>query len=94
MALTKEQIISLGFKPAKKASPFAKKYDTLIFNLNKTDYLYIGYDPFRKEINYKRIWKSFVNEEGHREAHQLTHIGETTFTELKDYIRRATANNE
>lgn len=88
MSITREQIIGLGFKPAKKKSPYAKKYDTLIFPLNKTDYLYLGYNSINKGTDFKRIWKSCVDVDGKRITYQITHIGETSFTDLKDYIKR------
>lgn len=86
MALTLSQVTSIGFKPCKKQSPFAKKYDTLIFPINKTDYLYIGYNPVIKEMNFKKIWKSFVDNDGHRMTYQITTLGETGFRELKNYV--------
>jgi len=88
MSITREQIISIGFKPAKKKSPYAKKYDTLIYPLSKTDYLYLGYSAITKGIDYKRIWKSCVDSEGNRVTFMISHIGETSFTDLKDYIKR------
>lgn len=86
MSITREQIVALGFKPTKKKSPFAKKYDTLIYRLNDTDYLYLGYNTVLKSLDYKRIWKSCVDSEGKRLSFQIAHIGETSFSELKDYI--------
>lgn len=86
MSITREQIIALGFKPTKKKSPFAKKYDTLIYRLNDTDYLYLGYSTILKSLDYKRIWKSCIDAEGNRLSFQIAHIGETSFSELKDYI--------
>lgn len=88
MSLTLLQLENLGFVPSKKKSPFAKKYDTLILPLNKTDYLYLGYNNITKGIDYKRIWKSFIDGEGKRYSHQIIHIGETGFKELKEYIQK------
>lgn len=88
MSITHEQIISLGFKPTKKKSPFSKKYDTLIFPLNKTDYLYLGYNHISKGIDFKRLWKSCIDMDGNRVTFQISHLGETSFSELKDYINR------
>lgn len=93
MALTITQLKDLGFKPTKKSSPFAKKYDTLIYSLNSTDYLYIGFDHFKKRINNKVIWKSFVEPETkNRIAYQITQIGETGFSEMKAFLERAKMN--
>lgn len=88
MSITLEQIRSIGFVHAKKKSPFAKKYDTLIYPLNKTDYLYLGYNSITKTIDYKRIWKSCVDMEGNRVSFQVSHLGETSLSELKSYIAR------
>lgn len=88
MSITREQIISLGFKPTKKKSPFLKKYDTLILNLDKGEYLYLGYSSILKAPDFKRIWKSFIDDKGVRTNYLVAHIGETSFSELKDYIDR------
>ena len=66
MAITLKQIEDLGFKPTKKGGGLSKyrKYDTLVYPINKTDYLYIGYNPFKREINNKTIWKSIMTDEG------------------------------
>lgn len=87
MAITREQIVDLGFQPAKKKSPYAKKYDTLIYPLSKTDYLYLGYNGVTKGIDYKRIWKSCIDAEGKRVSFMISHVGETSFTDLKEYIK-------
>lgn len=88
MSITLRQLEDLGFLPSKRKSPFAKKYDTLIFPLNKTDYLYLGYNTISKGTDYKRIWKSFVDLDGNRTSYQVIHLGETGFRELQDYIKR------
>lgn len=89
MAITLKQIESLGFKATKKGGGLSKykKFDTFIYPLNKTDYLYIGYNPFKREINNKTIWKSIMTDEG-RLNYQVINIGETGFGELKDFINR------
>lgn len=93
MALTITQLKDLGFKPTKKSSPFAKKYDTLIYPLNETDYLYIGFDHFKKRVNNKVIWKSFIEPDSKsRIAYQLTEIGTTGYTEMKSFLERAKIN--
>lgn len=90
MSITREQIVDIGFKPTKKKSPFSKKYDTLVYRLNDTDYLYLGYNSILKSLDYKRIWKSCVDKDGNRLSFQIAHIGETSFSELKDYIKAHT----
>lgn len=87
MAITREQVVSIGFKPFKKKSPYAKKYDTLIYPLNKTDYLYLGYNGITKGIDFKRIWKSCIDSEGSRVCFMIAHVGEIGFTELQEYIK-------
>ncbi len=94
MSITREQIMDLGFKPTKKKSPYAKKYDTLVFPLNKTDYLYLGYNQITKGIDFKRLWKSCVDMDGKRVTFQVSHLGETSYSELKDYINRHTLVDE
>lgn len=87
MAITKEQIIDLGFKPAKRKSPYAKHYDTLIFHLDSTKYLYLGYNVVTKHMDFKRIWVSTTDAEGKRYTYQLSHIGEISYRELKEFIQ-------
>lgn len=90
MALTISQLLDLGFKPTKKSSPFMKKYDTLVYYFNSTDHLYIGYDEHKKQINNKIIWKSFVEpESGKKVTYPVVRIGDTGFTEIKEYIKRS-----
>ncbi len=89
MALTIKQITSLGFKPTKRGGGLSKykRYDTYVYPINKTDYLYIGYNPFKEEVNRKTIWKSIMTDEG-RLSYQVINIGDTGFSELKDFINR------
>lgn len=93
MSITIQQIKDLGFLPSKKQSPFNKSYDTLIYPLNKTDYLYLGYNQYIKEVNFKTIWKSFINTDRERICYQVIKVGETTFSELKDFINRSVINS-
>ena len=86
MAATLKQLEDLGFKPSKKKSPFAKKFDTLVYPLNKTDFLYIGYNEVNKGTDFKRIWKSFIDVDGKRMSYQVVHLGDTGYRELKEYI--------
>lgn len=93
MAITIQQLKDLGFKPFKKESPFKKKYDTLILSLNKTDYLYLGYNQYAKAINNKIIWKSFLQPEtNERISYVVTKIGDTGYVEMKEFIERALIN--
>lgn len=89
MALTNEQLISLGFKPSirgKGGLGKNKKYDSLVLRLNESDFLYTGYNPYKKQINYKTIWKSFKNVDGERITYQVVSLADTGFYELKNYI--------
>jgi len=87
MALTTQQMISLGFKPSKRSSMYDKKYDTLIYPINETDFLYIGYNEYTKRINNKILWKSFKQvDSGERITYPVTHLGDTGFSELKDFL--------
>lgn len=90
MALTTQQMISLGFKPSKRSSMYNRKYDTLIYPINGTDFFYIGYNEYSKRINNKILWKSFKQiETGERITYPVVHLGDTTYTELKAYIGRS-----
>lgn len=93
MALTIKQLQDLGFKPAKKSSPFAKKYDTLIYPLNESDYLYVGYNAFKKLVNNKTIWKSFVEPDTKKRiAYEIINIGDTGYSEMKSFLERSVIN--
>ena len=85
MSLTKEQLVSLGFVPGKKKTGFARQYDTLVFPLSKTDYLYIN-----KNGSY--VWMCFVDMESRRINYQVVNIGITGFHEMKTYLKRTKDN--
>lgn len=89
MAITREQLVDLGFKPSKRGGGLSKykKYDTLIYPINETDFLYIGYNQFNKTVNNKIIWKSFKSEEG-RITYPVISLGDTGYKELKSFISR------
>jgi hypothetical protein len=91
MAITKEQLIDLGFKPSKRGGGLSqfKKYDTLVYPIDDTDFLYIGYNQFNKQVNNKKIWKSFKTPEGSRFTYCVISLGDTGYNELKDYLIRA-----
>lgn len=88
MAITKEQLIELGFQPSKLAKGTNKnrKYDTLVFPINSTDYLFTGFNNVNGKIDFKRIWKSFNSPDG-RITYPVSHTGELSFTALKEYIQ-------
>lgn len=89
MSLTKDQLVNLGFKPSKRGNGLTnKKYDSLVFRINDSDYLYTGYIQFKNQINYKTIWKSFKDEEGKQNTYQVINLGETGFNELNNYLIR------
>lgn len=90
MSVTRESLVSLGFLPSKRGgglSPY-RKYDTLVYPINDTDFFYIGYNQFNKSVNNKVIWKSFKGEDG-RITYPVISLGDTGYTELKDYLNRA-----
>lgn len=94
MAITLHQLKSLGFLPAKRSSIYNRKYDTLIFPLNKTDHLYLGYNQYNKEINNKSIWKSFKHPEtNERITYKVINLGETGFDEMKEFLRISVINS-
>lgn len=94
MSLTLIQLKSLGFKPAKKESPYKVKYDTLIYPLNETDYLFLGYNDMRKEVNNKLVWKSFIESNSkNRIAYVITNIGSTGYNEMKSFLKREKTNS-
>lgn len=91
MALTNDQMLSLGFKPSVRGRGGigkTKKYDSLVLPINETDFLYTGFNPFKDQINYKTIWKSFKDINGNRITYQVINLADTGYTELKDYIIR------
>lgn len=91
MALTNEQLLSLGFQPSVRGRgglSKTKKYDSLVFPLNDTDFLYTGYNPYKKQINFKTIWKSFKDSNGNRITYQVINLADTGFTEFKTYLDR------
>jgi len=90
MAVTLEQLKDLGFKPSKRSSLYNKKYDTLIYPLNETDFIYLGYNQYTKSINNKVLWKSFKSKEtGERITYPVIHLGDTGFNEVKDFLKRS-----
>ena len=92
MALTNQQLLSLGFKPSVRGRgglSKTKKYDSLVLALNDTDFLYTGFNPYKNQVNYKTIWKSFKDSDGNRITYQVINLADTGFTELKQYISRS-----
>lgn len=85
MSLTREQLVSLGFRPGKKKTGFARQYDTLIFPLNKSDYLYIN-------KNGNMVWMCFTDLENRRINYQVINIGITGFHEMSEYLQRTIRN--
>lgn len=89
MAITLQQLESLGFLPSKRSSLYNKKYDTLVFPINNSDFLYLGYNEYSKTVSNKIIWKSFKDiETGERITYPVIHLRDTTFGNVKDYINR------
>lgn len=92
MALTNQQMMELGFKPSMRGRgglSKTKKYDSLVYAINETDFLYTGYNPFRKQVNFKTIWKSFKDPVTHeRITYQVASLADTGYFELKAYIHR------
>lgn len=90
MALTRAHLIELGFKPAKKQRGLStRKYDTLMYKLNDNDYIYLGYNDFRGNIDFKTLWKSIMTEEEGRISYPIQSLGTLTYTGLKEYIEQA-----
>lgn len=85
MSLTRDQLISLGFKPGKKKTGFARQYDTLVFPLNKSDYLYIN-------KNGNMVWMCFTDLHKHRINYQVINIGITGYHEMAEYLQRTIRN--
>jgi len=90
MALTTQQMISLGFKPSKRSSLYNRKYDTLVYPITDSDFLYIGYNEYSQKINNKILWKSFKQvDTGERITYPVIHLGDTSFGELKKFLERS-----
>lgn len=95
MAITRAQILDLGFQPAKRQKGLgSKKYDTLIYKINNTDYLYLGYHSFRGNIDFKTLWKSFEDDNGERISYPVEKLGLITLTNLKEYIEACNRTSE
>lgn len=87
MAITRAQLINIGFKPAKKQRGLGtRKYDTLIYKINDDDYLYLGYNDFRGRVDFKSLWKSIKTKHMGRISYPVTSIGELTYKGLLSYI--------
>lgn len=86
MAITKDQLMSLGFKPTKLAKgKTTRKYDTLVYYINEEDYLFTGFNNITGRIDFKRIWKSFNGPTG-RISYPISKTGSVSLTGLKEYI--------
>lgn len=94
MSITREQLISLGFKPTKRGGGLSatRKYDTLIYPIDNTDFIYIGYNQFNKTINNKVLWKSFKDLDGNRITYPVISLGDTGYNELKNFLERSKAS--
>lgn len=91
MALTNNQLLDLGFKPSVRGRGGlgkTRKYDSLVLPINDTDFLYTGFNPYKNQVNYKTIWKSFKDINGNRITYQVINLADTGYTQLKDYITR------
>lgn len=89
MAITRQQILEFGFKATKRRKGLGtRKYDTLMYKLSDDDYLYLGYNDFRGNTDYKTLWKSIKTEEG-RVSYPVKTIGSLTLTALKEYVDSA-----
>lgn len=89
MAITRQQILEVGFKPTKKKKGLGtRKYDTLMYKLSDNDYLYLGYNDFRGNTDFKTLWKSILTEEG-RISYPIKTIGMLSLNALKEYINSA-----
>lgn len=89
MSITKAQLIDLGFKPTKMANSTNsdRKYDTLIFPLNKTDYIYTGYNRLNNQIDFKRLWKRFQDPETKEIiSYPVERIGALSYEVIKEYL--------
>lgn len=90
MAITTAQMISIGFKPSKRSTIYERKFDTLIYPINDTDFIYIGFNPYTKRVNNKVLWKSFKGPDG-RITYPVAHLGDISFTGLKEFIEKCKA---
>lgn len=89
MSITRQQLLDIGFTPAKRKKGLGtRKYDTLIFKMDENDYLYLGYNDFRGNVEFKTLWKSIMTEEG-RISYPVNSISMITYTGLQEYIDNA-----
>lgn len=87
MAVTRKQLLSIGFVPSKRSKALNRddKYDTLIYKINSTDYLFTGYSNFTKKTDFKRLWKTIFNE-GSYITYPVDKMGELTLNKVLEYI--------
>lgn len=87
MAITREQLLNLGFKKIKR-NHLNSTHNTLLLPLNSTDYLFSGYDKVTKKTNFKIIWISRKITDLGRITQPLDNMGDLTYFGLKKYIER------
>lgn len=91
MAITKEQLLDLGFKLSKRSKSLNnRKFDSLVYPINETDYVFLGYNPFSKKIDFKRLWKSFTDPTTlEKITYPIEHMQNLTYSNVKEFIERS-----
>lgn len=60
-----------------------------MYKLTEDDYLYLGYNDFRGNIDFKHLWKSILTEDEGRISYPIKSIGLITYNSLKEYIEQS-----
>lgn len=85
MAVTKEQLVDLGFVKVKRQQYGGHHY-TLLFRINDSDYIFSGYDKVTKKTNFKILWMSKKLPSGERVTFPLEKLGNLSYTKVKMYL--------
>lgn len=91
MSITRDQLLSIGFKPSKISKGIGnRKYDSLVYRLNSTDYIFTGYNRWSNKVDFKRVWKTYYDPESKETiSYPLDKMGVLTFTSVKEFVERA-----
>lgn len=93
MSITREQLMDLGFKPAKVSKGLGRrKYDSLIYRLNDTDYIFTGYLKWNKKVDFKKMWKTYFDPETKQTVtYPIDRMGVLNYSMVKDFLATAVA---
>ena len=85
MAITRQQLENLGFIKMKRKHLNTYHY-ALVYPINKSDYLFSGYDKVTKKANFKILWISKKILPNERVTHPIANMADLGYFGLKEYI--------